>query len=359
MELMARRQPGQDAALRRRRGRPVRRPRRAEDARPPGRRAEPRARWAAASIWVVVTSQEKLTELVGGLDDQRVELARLMDRFPLQVHLEPSDISEVTSKRVLSKNAAAETALARAVRRSTAAGSPTTPASPPTSSSRSSPPSRFIDLYPLLPYQIDLIIQVVSGLRTQGGASKHVGGANRTIIKLAQQLLIHPDVDLANAPIGTLARHRPDLRPGLRQHRQRDPRQDRRHRQQDRPPARPAGRQGDLPAAVRAAASTARAENIAAALHPAVDADSRLAEVRQALRGPGEGPHGPPRRRRLPHPDARRGRLGAPAHRPQPRSPATSTASTPRSSPASGSRSPPTPCWTSSSSRRASSSAAG
>jgi hypothetical protein len=32
----------------------------------------------------------------------------------------------------------------------------------------------FTDLYPLLPYQIDLIIQVVSGLRTQGGASRHV-----------------------------------------------------------------------------------------------------------------------------------------------------------------------------------------
>ena len=48
-------------------------------------------------MWIVVTSQEKLTELVGGLDDKRVELARLMDRFPLQVHLEPADISEVTS----------------------------------------------------------------------------------------------------------------------------------------------------------------------------------------------------------------------------------------------------------------------
>ena len=53
----------------------------------------------------------------------------------------------------------------------------------------------FVDLYPLLPYQIELIIQVVSGLRTQGGASKHVGGANRTIIKLAQQLLINPAVE--------------------------------------------------------------------------------------------------------------------------------------------------------------------
>ena len=31
-----------------------------------------------------------------------------MDRFPQQVHLEPSDISEVTSKRVLAKNAAAQ-----------------------------------------------------------------------------------------------------------------------------------------------------------------------------------------------------------------------------------------------------------
>jgi hypothetical protein len=59
-------------------------------------------------MWLMVTSQEKLTELVGGLDDKRVELARLMDRFPLQVRLEPADISEVTSKRVLSKNAGAE-----------------------------------------------------------------------------------------------------------------------------------------------------------------------------------------------------------------------------------------------------------
>ena len=64
----------------------------------------------------------------------------------------------------------------------------------------------FIDLYPLLPYQVDLIIQVVSGLRTQGGSITHVGGANRTIIKLAQQLLIHPGIKLAEKPVGVLAK---------------------------------------------------------------------------------------------------------------------------------------------------------
>jgi len=61
--------------------------------------------------WIVVTSQEKLNELVSGLDNRNIELARLMDRFPLQVHLEPSDISEVTSRRVLAKNSNAEQAL--------------------------------------------------------------------------------------------------------------------------------------------------------------------------------------------------------------------------------------------------------
>ncbi len=152
--------------------------------------------------WIVVTSQEKLGELVSGLDDKKIELARLMDRFPLQVHLEPSDISEVTSRRVLSKNAAAQAALGQALRR---APRPLTEHTRLTADIKLPELTRdsFIDLYPLLPYQIDLIIQVVSGLRTQGGASKHVGGANRTIIKLAQQLLINPAVNLADARSAT------------------------------------------------------------------------------------------------------------------------------------------------------------
>ena len=155
--------------------------------------------------WVVVTSQEKLGELVSGLDDKKIELARLMDRFPLQVHLEPSDISEVTSRRVLSKNAAAQASIGKLFDehrgRLTEHTRLTADIKLPEVTRDS-----FIDLYPLLPYQIDLIIQVVSGLRTQGGASKHVGGANRTIIKLAQQLLINPAVNLADEQLGALVR---------------------------------------------------------------------------------------------------------------------------------------------------------
>ena len=146
-------------------------------------------------------------ELVGGLEDKRVELARLMDRFPqeLQVHLEPSDISEVTSKRVLSKNAEAQKLLRAKFEENRGRLSGSTHLTADIKLPELTA-ERFVDLYPLLPYQIDLIIQVVSGLRTQGGASKHVGGANRTIIKLAQQLLINPAVNLADRPLGELAR---------------------------------------------------------------------------------------------------------------------------------------------------------
>ena len=156
-------------------------------------------------MWLIVTSQEKLTELVGGLDDRRVELARLMDRFPLQVHLEPSDISEVTSRRILSKNAVGESLLREQFEKHRGRLSTCTAVTAnyrlPELTAES-----FIRLYPLLPYQVELIINVVSGLRTQGGASRHVGGANRTIIKLAQQLLIHQDVALGEEEVGALVR---------------------------------------------------------------------------------------------------------------------------------------------------------
>jgi len=61
------------------------------------------ARKIPAPCWIVVTSQEKLDEVVAALDSKRVELAKLQDRFHYRVDLAPSDIREVATKRVLAK----------------------------------------------------------------------------------------------------------------------------------------------------------------------------------------------------------------------------------------------------------------
>ena len=231
--------------------------------------------------WIVVTSQEKLGELVSGLDEKRTEIARLMDRFPSQVHLEPSDISEVTSRRVLAKNAAAQAALGELFDehrgRLTEHARLTADITLPELTR-----DGFIDLYPLLPYQIDLVIQVVSGLRSQAGSSRHVGGANRTIIKLAQQLLINPAVNLASQPLGALVRIDQvyDLVDGNIDSEVR---------------AKITGIKGQIKHPLAQAVAKAicllqyvqtiprTAENLAAALHPSVGGDSQLAAVKEAL----------------------------------------------------------------------------
>lgn len=232
-------------------------------------------------MWLIVTSQEKLTELVGGLDDKRVELARLMDRFPLQVHLEPSDISEVTSKRILSKNATGEKLLRTAFEKSRGRLTTCTNVSAnyrlPDLTAES-----FINLYPLLPYQVDLIINIVSGLRTQGGAGRHVGGANRTIIKLAQQLLIHQDVALADQELGALVRIDQiyDLVSG-------NVSSELKAKIADVPKKVPhpfADKVAKAICLLQFVPTFHRtAENIAACLHPSIDADACLAQVKEAL----------------------------------------------------------------------------
>ena len=234
--------------------------------------------------WLVVTSQEKLSELTGGLDDRRVELARLMDRFPqpLQVHLEPSDISEVTGKRVLAKNAAAQKQLGELYEQHRGQLANNTRLSADITLPELSRDG-FVGLYPLLPYQIDLIIQVVSGLRTQGGASKHVGGANRTIIKLAQQLLIHPEVGLGSSEVGQLARIdqiydlvESNISSEIRTKIHQIP------DQVSHPMAASVAKAICLLQFVQSIHRTP--ENIAATLYPALDAPSELETVKEALR---------------------------------------------------------------------------
>src|SRR5205809_4759514 len=62
-----------------------------------------KARKITATCWIVVTSQEKLDEVVAAIDSKRVELAKLQDRFHYRIDLAPSDIREVATKRVLAK----------------------------------------------------------------------------------------------------------------------------------------------------------------------------------------------------------------------------------------------------------------
>lgn len=154
-------------------------------------------------VWVAVTSQERLEEIVSSLDQSRIELARLRDRFPLRVDLVAADIAEVTSKRVLAKRASLKAPLEQLFD-SVKGQLATFTKLDGTARYPGLTAEGFVLLYPFLPYQIDLIVDIISGLRLQAGGSTHTGGSSRTIIKLAQQAIISDRIGLGKQDVGAL-----------------------------------------------------------------------------------------------------------------------------------------------------------
>ena len=158
---------------------------------------------AVAPVWVVVTSQEKLDEVVAAIDDKRVELAKLQDRFPIRIDMAPADIREVATRRVLAKKPEAEPLLRQQFDQAKAMLQTHTRLE---LTARHSEVKRedFVQFYPYLPHFVDLSIDIVSGIRLQPGAPRHIGGSNRTIIKQAYEMLVSDRTALADAPVGTL-----------------------------------------------------------------------------------------------------------------------------------------------------------
>ncbi|HYT90681.1 MAG TPA: BREX system P-loop protein BrxC [Gemmataceae bacterium] len=162
-----------------------------------------KARKIIAPAWMVVTSQEKLEEVVSALDSKRVQIAKLQDRFRHRVDLAPSDIREVATKRVLAKKEKAEPVLKKLFAENQGQLNAALRLERTTRKTEIGE-ADFVQFYPYPPHYIDLGISIVSGLRLQPGAPKQYGGSNRTIIKQAYEMLVSERTDMKSQPIGTL-----------------------------------------------------------------------------------------------------------------------------------------------------------
>lgn len=157
----------------------------------------------SAPCWIVVTSQEKLDEVVAAIDSKRVELAKLQDRFRHRVDLAPSDIREVATKRVLAKKPQAGPVLKKLYSENQGTMNAALRLER-TARHADVSESDFVQFYPYPPHYIDLCIAIMSGIRLQPGAPRHYGGSNRTIIKQAYEMLVSDRTAFAKRPIGSL-----------------------------------------------------------------------------------------------------------------------------------------------------------
>lgn len=144
-------------------------------------------------VWLLALGQQKLEE-----EADASFLVKTKDRFPqkLRVHLAPTNIRDVVHKRLLQKKPAAEMQLRalfdqhRPDLKLFAYGC------------ESVTPDEFIDVYPMLPGQIDLILRITSALRTRSARAQGDDQAIRGLLQLLGELF--RDQKLADRPVGSL-----------------------------------------------------------------------------------------------------------------------------------------------------------
>jgi hypothetical protein len=153
-------------------------------------------------IWLIVTSQEKLSAIVqnvGNTDEAtaRQHQQRLEARFPINVHLESSGVGTVIEERILSKKPGARPELERLFARHQ--GQLADVAEPPGLGIDSDYPraeqDRFVADYPFLPYQLPAAADLFSNMR---GVKVNPGA--RSMIRIAFDALR----ELADQEIGVV-----------------------------------------------------------------------------------------------------------------------------------------------------------
>jgi hypothetical protein len=158
------------------------------------------------SVWLFATAQQTLTEDNASAALNAPGLYKLKDRFPIQIHLEATDIKEICHKRLLSKSAHGESLLGalfdsygpqlRTATQLKEAGIYEVALDKKT----------FLNLYPFLPAHFEILMQLLSRLARKTG-----GIGLRSAIKIIQDVLndrVHRatgDQAFAEAPLGTLA----------------------------------------------------------------------------------------------------------------------------------------------------------
>jgi len=143
--------------------------------------------------WLLALGQQKLDE---DADESFLVWAR--DRFPqkLRVHLAATNIRDVVHKRLLQKRPEAEQQLREMFIHNRPAMSAHAYGCDDIT------PEEFVDVYPLLPSQIDLILRLTSELRARSNRAQGDDQAIRGLLQLLGELF--RGQKLADKPVGTL-----------------------------------------------------------------------------------------------------------------------------------------------------------
>lgn len=153
-------------------------------------------------VWILATAQQTLTEDDPNSQFNSSELFKLKDRFPIPVDLEASDIKEICYRRLLAKRAEGEDALGKVFDQHGQTLRHATKLKDAPLYDSDLDKKTFTDLYPFLPHHFEILLQLLGRLAKSSG-----GVGLRSAIKVIQDILIDADSEhpMADQDLGVLA----------------------------------------------------------------------------------------------------------------------------------------------------------
>ncbi|MGO9120753.1 MAG: BREX system P-loop protein BrxC [Desulfomonilaceae bacterium] len=158
-------------------------------------------------VWIAATGQQTLAEIVERAAYNSAELNKLRDRFPISIHLDATDIREITYRRLLDKSEEGRKKLENLFKDHGQSTVTHTRLSGTVLFKGDPDATTFVRLYPFLPQHFDLLLELIRTLaRSTGGIGL------RSAIRVIQDVLVDKSrvlraevIKLADREIGTLA----------------------------------------------------------------------------------------------------------------------------------------------------------
>ena len=138
--------------------------------------------------WVIVTSQEDIDSITKTKGN---DFSKIQGRFDTRLSLSASNVDEVIRKRILEKNEIAESALKLLYeQKESIIKNLITFTSDTADKKLYTDKTDFADCYPFIPYQFNLLGQVLTAVRTHGASGKHLSDQSRSMLALFQESAI-------------------------------------------------------------------------------------------------------------------------------------------------------------------------
>ncbi len=137
------------------------------------------------NAWIIVTSQQDIDSITKVMGE---DFSKIQGRFNTRISLTSANVDEVIKKRILLKTEAAKPILNQLYKDSIddlknivtfTEGTPYM--------AFYHDAEDFIDVYPFIPYQFDLLGKILTSVRQFSSSGKHLADGERTLLKLSQE----------------------------------------------------------------------------------------------------------------------------------------------------------------------------